>query len=152
MPSTQELPSRTAAAPPQAPAPPHTLEPPPTGRRGRLVGLIVGGLVASTVLMVAFIWYRWYPVQEPTTAVIVAGDATYDGAVVTVVGTSTISTRLNPANNYVASILLKPGRYVVTVKHRDQVLIRQDVEIKRFLGVRFRLKELAPPSTGPATP
>ena len=162
MPITQEPPGRPAAAPPPPQASLHADDeaPPPAQQRGRLVGVIIGGLVATTFVMVAFIWYRWYPVREPTTAVIVAGDATYDGTVVTVTGTPTpITTRLDPGNNYVAPVLLEPGIYWVTAERNGQVVLRQRVEVKRFLGVRFTLNDPsrptptgAGPSTRPTTP
>lgn len=151
MPSTQESPT-----PPGADMPPHPAagaappdEPPP--RSGRFVGVIVGAVVACAVVMVGFIWYRWQAVREPTTAVIVAGDATFDGTVVTVAGPRTITTELSAANDFVAPVLLEPGWHRVTVRHRDRVLIDQDVEVKRFLGVRFRLADLARPATTPPT-
>src|SRR5688572_4541131 len=42
---------------------------------GPVVGLILALLVGSTLAMTAFIWYRWVGVREPTTAVIIEGNA-----------------------------------------------------------------------------
>ena len=94
MPSTHEVSGHVAAMSTSAPAnvtaqgqavgviagasaPPHSTphpsiagvdtEQPPAG--GRLVGLILGVLIVSTIAMVAFIWYRWHDVHEPTTAI-----------------------------------------------------------------------------------
>ena len=43
--------------------------------RGLLVGVIMAGIVVSAMVMVGFIWYRWSGVREPTSAVIIEGDA-----------------------------------------------------------------------------
>src|SRR5688572_4604577 len=99
MPSTQEPPGRPGATRPTgtpADVPPLTsggdAEPVRPRRHDRLVGVILGVLVASTLMMAGFIWYRWQGVNEPTTAVIVEGDATFDGTVITVTGARTITT------------------------------------------------------------
>ena len=158
MPSTQELhgrpggtatPAAAANAPSASAAHPEADHPP---RHARLVGLILGAVVACTLVMVGFIWYRWQGVNEPTTAVIVEGDATFDGTVVTVTGARTITTELTSSNDYIAPVLLEPGWYRVTAEHRGRVLVRQEVEVKRFLGVRFRLSELSGSTPGPSTP
>ena len=124
---------------------------PPT-RPGALVGLILGGLVAVTLGMATFIWYRWQAVREPTTAVIVAGDPSLEGTIITVSSADRdITTTLGAANDYVAPVLLEPGWYYVTAERNGQVLLpRQEVEVRRFLGVRIDLAELLRPTTAPA--
>ena len=154
MPSPQELLGRPGSAATPTATPPSPVEhvdanhPP---RHARIVGLILGAVVACTLVMVGFIWYRWQGVNEPTTAVIVEGDATFDGTVVTVTGARTITTELTPSNDYIAPVLLEPGWYRVTAEHGGRVLVRQEVEVKRFLGVRFKLSELSGPSPDSST-
>ncbi len=128
-------------------------------RRGALVGVILGGVIASALAMATFIWYRWQAVNEPTTAVIVEGDATLDGTVITVAGARVVTTRLSAANNYVAPVLLEPGWYLVTAKHKEHEVLHHEVEVRQFLGVRIKLADVARNpraattlSTGPGTP
>src|SRR5215213_3244065 len=86
-PTPTPTPTPTTTAPGASPPPPSSTA--VEGERksgGLLVGLIVGGVVFATVLMVSFIWYRWNGVHEPTTAVIMQGDASLDGTVITVTG------------------------------------------------------------------
>jgi hypothetical protein len=108
-------------------------------RRGPLVALILVLLVVSTVVMVGFIWYRWNGVREPTTAIIVAGDASLVGTEITVSGGRTITATIDSGNNYRVPILVDPGEYVVSAMLHGQTLFRTTVEVKRFLGVEFDL-------------
>jgi hypothetical protein len=117
---------------------------------GRLVGLILGVLVVSTICMVAFIWWRWHDVHEPTTAIIVDGDSSLDGAEISVSGgpraRDPITTTLKPQNDYVAPVLVEPGEYTVTARHQGRLLMQRRVIVKRFLGVRFALKDYVRPA------
>src|SRR5215218_9305685 len=85
--------------------------------RGMLVGVIMAGVVISAMVMVGFIWYRWSGVREPTSAIIIEGDASLDGTTVSVTGDRPAEhTSLNAANGYRAAILVEPGRYWVEAK------------------------------------
>jgi hypothetical protein len=108
--------------------------------RAPLVAAILVLLVTATVTMVGFIWYRWSGVREPTTAVIIHGDASLAGAEITVTGDRTITATLDASNNYHVPILLDPGTYFVTVQLRGAMIVEKaPVEVKRFLGVEFNL-------------
>jgi hypothetical protein len=108
-----------------------------------LVRLIVSGIVIATVLMVALLWHNWNGVQEPTTAVIVLGDQTLDGTIVTVTGGGrVVRAMMSPANGYNAPVLLEPGRYQVTAERDGATLLQTDVEVKRFLAVQFDLARI----------
>jgi hypothetical protein len=107
--------------------------------RGPLVAAILVLLVAATVTMVGFIWYRWSGVREPTTAVIMHGDASLAGTEITVAGERTVTATLDASNNYHVPILLEPGEYVVTAQFRGTPIVRATVQVKRFLGVEFNL-------------
>jgi hypothetical protein len=107
--------------------------------RGPLVAAILALLIVATVVMVASIWYRWSGVREPTTAVIMHGDASLDGTQITVSGERTVTATLDASNDYHVPILVDPGEYVVTAELRGQPIIRTTVEVKRFIGVEFNL-------------
>jgi hypothetical protein len=131
MASTQDLPGRTDPAP--SPRPPaagdSAAERGDNGYgegadaggndRGRLVALILIGVVVATAVMVASIWYRWSGVREPTTAIIVSGDASLAGTEVIVTGVRATAT-LDASNKYRVTILVEPGEYVVIAKLRDR--------------------------------
>lgn len=129
------------ARPPAPPAPDYAVAQIPA--RGIFVGLIIFALVASTIAMVAFIWYRWAGVREPTTAVIIQGDASLDGTLITVSGPDRVVTAsLESSNGYSVPILVDPGIYTVRAEHPDgRLLLNKDVEVRRFFGVIFDLTE-----------
>jgi hypothetical protein len=111
-----------------------------SGRRSFLVALILIGVMVATFSMVAFIWYRWHGVQEPTSAIIIDGDPNLDGIIVAVRGgPKPISTKLHKGNSFTAAILVDPGRYWVSATRGEEQLFNREVEVKRFLGVRFNL-------------
>ena len=144
MPPTKELPKLQQTDPTASPAKP---APEDTAdfngyQRGPLVAAILVLLVASTVVMVAFIWYRWSGVREPTTAVIMRGDATLDGTEITVSGERTVTATLDASNKYYVPILVEPGEYLVIAELRGKTLVRTTVQVKRFLGVEFDLSTI----------
>jgi hypothetical protein len=109
------------------------------GNRGPLVAAILVLLVSATVVMVAFTWYRWSGVREPTTAVIMHGDASLSGTEITVAGERIVKATLDASNNYHVPILVDPGEYLVTAQFRGKPIVRTTVEVKRFIGVEFNL-------------
>ena len=142
---TKELPQSQHTDPTAAPVKPAALDDADEANganRAPLVAAILVLLVTSTVVMVSFIWYRWSGVREPTTAVILRGDASLDGAEITVSGERTVRATLSEENKYYVPILLDPGEYVVTVELRGTTLIRRPVQVKRFLGVEFDLSTI----------
>jgi hypothetical protein len=78
-------------------------------------------------------------VREPTTAIIVAGDASLVGTEITVSGGRTITATIDSGNNYRVPILVDPGEYVVSASLHGQTLFRTTVQVQRFLGVEFDL-------------
>jgi hypothetical protein len=110
--------------------------------RGPLVAAILVLLVASTVAMVGFIWYRWSGVREPTTAIIMHGDASLDGTQITVSGERAVTATLDASNNYHVPILVDPGKYDVTAELRGRTIVHATAEVKRFLGVEFDLSTI----------
>jgi hypothetical protein len=145
MPPTKELPEQQQSDPtaPVRPAHDEGVAGANGTHRGPLVAAILVLLIASTVVMVGFIWHRWNGVREPTTAVMLRGDETLDGAEITVSGERTVRATLNASNKYYVPILVDPGQYVVIVELRGTTLVRTTVEVKRFLGVEFNLSAIA---------
>lgn len=138
-PETSPAPSTAQSSLSYDPAGP-ALEAAHTPARGIFVGFIIFAMVASTLAMVSFIWYRWSGVREPTTAVIVQGDAALVGTVVTVSGQDrTISAPITSANSYSVPILVDPGIYTVRAELNGRMLLNKDVEVRRFFGVKFDL-------------
>src|SRR5688572_20999597 len=107
MTSIQDLPTRaeTPATPQGSPASTSDDEQ-PTGRRSLLVGTILVGIVIATLTMVGFIWYRWHGVREPTSSIVVEGDESLDGTIITIRGgpTRQITTSLKASNQYNAPV------------------------------------------------
>jgi hypothetical protein len=62
-----------------------------------------------------------------------------------------VTATLTKANGYVAPVLLEPGTYWVVAQRDGQVLIRKQVEVKRFLGVRFELAKYVKQATADGT-
>lgn len=171
MASTPDLPARpgSAGGAPHggapAPLPPPASQDQPAGAGGTehstrhsvVVFLILFGLIVATGAMVVFIWHRWSRVQEPTTAVIIEGDESIEGTSITVRGMGRqVTTTIQRSEGFVAPVLLEPGRYWVTATRDGQSILRKEVQVKRFLGVRFNLAEfvrqaqaqgLLPPAT-----
>lgn len=152
-PTTKDFPQPQQQTDPSAPPPP---KPKPTtaydaedrngndsngggANRGPLVAAILIFLVAATVTMVSFIWYRWSGVREPTTAIIMHGDASLAGTEITVSGERTVTATLDASNKFHVPILVDPGEYVVTAEFHGTPIVRTKVEVKRFLGVEFNL-------------
>ena len=83
----------------------------------------------ATLVMVTFIWYRWSGVQEPMTAIIIDGDASLDGTVITVAGGRTVTATLDASNDYNVPILVEPGQYIVTAQRDGVLILRYQVEV-----------------------
>jgi hypothetical protein len=115
----------------------------------RLKGPVVIGMIVLTglvvLLMVSLIYYRWVTITDPTTAVIVIGDESHDGAVVKVSGNGirTVTATLNAANQYETPILVVPGTYTVTVEQDGKVLGRWEPIVERYRGSVLYLSQRA---------
>ena len=105
----------------------------------RMKGPVIIGMIVLTALfvvgMLALIYVRWLTITEPTTAVIVQGDPSHDGATVLVAGNYTnVTATLNEANDYAAPILVVPGTYTVTVTQNDRVIGKWDLVTEHYRG------------------
>jgi hypothetical protein len=119
---------------------------PESRSRAFLAVLITCLLVVMVPLMVALIGYRSIMLHGPTTAVVIAGDSTIDGAKIQV--TEAIEPHrkwlatLERSNEWQAPVLLDPGAYHVVVTHRGNLILDEKCTPDRLNGVRFELKSM----------
>lgn len=101
--------------------------------RGRFVRFVVVFSVALTVLAAASIYWRWANVSEPTSYLMVIGNESLGGTQVVVHLPDNpdleFHATLLKEDNYVASIFLHPGRYVVTATLNGEQLARSPFAI-----------------------
>jgi len=111
--------------------------------RALFARVIVGSLVLLVLLMVGQIYRHWHAVSEPSTVVIVNGDGSLDGATVEVTGArGRWVEKLDSDDSWQASILLNPGLYHVTVKHRNLVIRDEDFSVDRTRGWGINLPSM----------
>lgn len=97
-------------------------------------------IVAVVIAMVALIYRQSTLVREPTSAVVIEGDPTLDGAKITVTGYGhEWKALLGPENNYITPVLLEPGHYSITITHHKKTLVHEDFEILGLHGRRYEL-------------
>jgi hypothetical protein len=117
--------------------------PPETPLRAFLARLFTVALLIIVPAMVIHIGFRWASVREPTTALLLSGDGSLDGASIVVTPISiygpVLKTSLAQADGWQAPVLLEPGRYHVTVSHMGRTILDDDCEPNRMMGVRFEL-------------
>lgn len=96
-------------------------------------------------IMVASLYVHWRRVQEPSTAIVVIADPSWDGAqvIVDAVGMGSrphrVQVPLDIHNGYQTPVFELPGRYDVKVMLHDRQEWAQTLEIDRFRGVRIDL-------------
>lgn len=91
----------------------------------RVVARIVTGLLFVMVpIMIGGICWRWATVHGPTTAIVVRGDASVEGAKIVVTGNGKKWTaEVRRENDWQVPILLDPGAYQITVRHHNRDII-----------------------------
>ena len=115
------------------------------GRHPVLAGATVVFTILFVLVMVAFVYVRWLSIEEPTTAILVRGDESHDGVELVVAGGGRpVTAKLTGENGYSTPILLRPGRYTLTVS-RDGLPLgrRYEFELKRYRGAVLFLSEEA---------
>ena len=114
--------------------------------RGPFVRIMTVVIVGITLMMVSLIYWRWATVREPSTAVVIAGDSSLEGAQVTVVGEGRQlpPITLGPDNNFVTPVLLDEGQYTAQVTHDQHRILDEPFVVHRFTGVRFELPSAVP--------
>ena len=141
-----EAPPAPAGAPESAPAEPLDYDAPipHTRRRSYVAAALVGLTIAFVLGMASLVYLRWLTIEEPTTAVVVRGDASHSGATVLVTGDGTyVKVTLDEKNNFSSPVLLVPGSYTVTATLGGKILLRNDVTLKAETGLMVFLSEEA---------
>ena len=111
--------------------------------------MIVVLCFAITILATALIYWRWANVTEPTSYVIVQGEAEHNGTVVVVTSSQNTDTiamaTLSPDNHYSATIFLHPGTYTLTATQNGETLIHGDmfVAYRRWKAIPLRSRKHA---------
>ena len=98
-------------------------------------------IIAVVVAMMSLIYARWATVREPSSAVVILGDQTHDGAKIEVKGIhkKTWHAVLNEENRYETPILLDPGHYTIKVTHKNDVLLDTDFIVESLRGCQYIL-------------
>ncbi|HET6251363.1 MAG TPA: hypothetical protein VFE47_27005 [Tepidisphaeraceae bacterium] len=108
--------------------------------------VITGALAVFVPAMVAIIGYRSIMIHGPSTAVVIDGDPTLDGAKIEVVSSlephRRLNSTLNASNDWESPILLDPGLYHVTVTHLGKTILDEDLAPDRLHGVRDELRSM----------
>lgn len=121
-----------------------------------LARVIVAGIVILVPAMVGQICFRSATFHEPTTAVVVTGDPSLDGATVDVVETHrTADARswdvtLTRDNGWRTPFILHPGDYRLRVSLDGHQVMQEDFSLDPFKGIGYDLPSLVL-FTGPAS-
>jgi hypothetical protein len=92
--------------------------------REGVVRVAVGGSILLVLGMMALLWQHWSRTREPTTAILIHGDPSLDGARVTVESADEpsdpkVSVTLGQERKFDQPIFRYPGQYKVTVRYLD---------------------------------
>lgn len=121
----------------------------PVARGGAVARLAVVLTVCMVLAMVALIFQRWARVPEPTSAIMVYGDKSLDGAQILVEsadaatqpGNAPVDVTLKEGNNFQTPVFRTPGRYHVTVTlpWRAQPVVNENVSLGHLQGAVINL-------------
>ena len=136
---------------------------PPTPGRRRAARVAIVASIALTAAALTTVFYRSFAVIEPTSAVIVIADPSFDGAEIVVrpdvLSPSYPESRaiLSADNNYQTPVLLRPGDYLITITLDGNVILKDKFPVQAFKGRQYLLGKAAdqknpPPKTRPAPP
>ena len=98
----------------------------PAGRsllaREGIVRVAVAGSILLVLGMMALLWQHWSSVREPTTAILVHGDPSLDGARITVESADDpaeprVNVTLGQERKFDPAIFRYPGQYNVTIQY-----------------------------------
>ena len=108
-------------------------------------------IIALVVAMMALIYAKSSKIREPSTALVILGDQTHDGAKVEVKGYGqTFTAILTEDNRYATPVLLEPGQYTVKITHKNHVLLDSSFVVENSQGRQYTLPPaveiIAPPS------
>jgi len=131
---------------PAATEPAHPLPPDPQGlARGPFVRVMTIFTTVLVLAMVAIIYWRDLTIREPSSAVIVLGDQTLDGAKIDVWGENgRWEAVVSQDTSYQTPVLLEPGQYNVRVTHKGHVILETSFSVERFRAMQYMLRSAVP--------
>lgn len=111
-------------APSTAPEP--HLSPP---ARAGLARIVICVCLAVTLLASASIFWRWSSVEEPTSYIMVHGDASHTGTVIVVTSADHpgAMATLSKENEFTTSIFLHAGSYRIVARRQDEELVNTTI-------------------------
>jgi hypothetical protein len=113
--------------------------------RGPFARIMTVVIIAFVFAMMSLIYWRWARVHEPSTAVVVEGDQTLDGAKIEVQDNDAHwDANLNAGNNFSTPVLLEPGRYSIHVTHRNHQILNARFSVDRTHAYRYLLRPAVP--------
>src|SRR5690242_13418738 len=131
---------------PAATEPAHPLPPDPQGlARGPFVRVMTIFTTVLVLAMVAIIYWRDLTIREPSSAVILLGDQTLDGAKIDVWGENgRWEAVVSQDTSYQTPVLLEPGQYNVRVTHKGHVILETSFSVERFRAMQYMLRSAVP--------
>ncbi|MDB5353643.1 MAG: hypothetical protein JWN24_96 [Phycisphaerales bacterium] len=109
---------------------------PPSG--GNLAKIMVGAVIIVVMIVVALVYQRSVAIHEPTSAVVIEGDRSLDGAKIVVEENAPThrswTVLLNHDNHWKTPVLLDPGDYKMTVTHAGHSLFAAGFTLGRYQG------------------
>ncbi len=139
--------SQVAKADLPPPAAPHRLATPeePSPLLRFFVLFVIAFSSVATLAMVGWMYYRWAKTIEPSSAIVVEGDPSVDGATILVTGDgeTSISAKLTAENKYTTPILLSPGTYILTITRDGHTLLKRDFVLEEREGRKWYIGEKA---------
>lgn len=90
--------------------------------REGIVRVAVAGTILLVLAMMALLWQHWSSVREPTTAIVIHGDSSLDGAQITVESNDDpadpkVDVTLGQDRKFDPAIFRYPGQYKVTIRY-----------------------------------
>jgi hypothetical protein len=125
----------------------------PSPRRVMFARVVIALTAVVTLTAFALIFYRSITVSDPSSAIVIVGDASLDGAQILVTSGEfpDAHATLSAANGYQTPVLLHPGIYSVVVTHKDRVLLRRAFRLESHRGLVFPLELFKAAQTQPTT-
>jgi hypothetical protein len=114
-------------------------------RHARFARIMTGTIIGLVVLMVSVIYWRGAFTHVPTTAIVINGDPSLEGATVNVSGKGEsgravdLTIPLNFDNDYRTPVLLDPGNYRIRTMHRGQVILNESLTLQYMKPIGFVL-------------
>ena len=109
----------------------------PSAARGVFIRVLLILTVLLAILMIAILYFRWNAQREPTFVLVIVGDETLSGAVVTINRPTPngmvrhASTTIADGHRTITPIFLPPGAYHLGITRNDEELVSQPFTAER---------------------